>query len=156
VLSLMQVLVNRELYHYHRVLLMQENVLFMGRSGSFQFFKGEVCLKEDDWLQLQWKNREDNSCSPDGNSSLMVYVFGLSTFLRDSRVKKVCEDWEGKIVLCFESKLILESILSDHCHVNSNAVTKVGRLPVKFCYKGSGHGYSVGCPPDVDVRHFQL
>ena len=135
-------------------MFMQENVLSMGRSGCVQFFKGQVCLTEEDWLRLQWKKSEENSCSTNVSSSLDSFVVWLSTFLRDSRVKKVCEDWEGKIVLCFESQWVLESILRDHCHVNSNTVTNVGRLPVSFCYTGSGHGYNVGCPPDVDLGHF--
>jgi hypothetical protein len=150
----MQALVNRDLYSHHRVMFMQESVLFMGRSGSVQFFKGQVCLTEEDWLQLQWMKREESSRSPDGNSSLESFVVGLSIFLRDSRLKKICEDWEGKIVLCFESQQILESILSDHCHVTSSNVTKVDILPVNFCYTESGNGFNVGCPPDVDVRHF--
>jgi len=153
-LSFMQAMVNRELYSHHRVMFMQENVLFMGRSESVKFFNGQVCLLEEDWLRLQWKTREEESCVTNGSCSLESFVGGLSAFIRDARVKDVCEDWDSQVVLCFESKQILESVLRDHCDIASNSLAKLGRLPVNFSLTGSEHCYSVGCPPDVDARHF--
>jgi len=150
-LSFLQGLVDREIYAYHRVMFMQENVVFMKRTDGHKFFKGRVCLNEDDCLRLSWKNNEENQNVIDDNY-VERFLAGFSKFLLDSRVEEVSEDWLGRMILCFDSVESLDSLLLDHCDTECNHVARISSLPVRFALKGPS--YSIRCPHGVDLRYF--
>jgi len=150
-LSFLQGLVDREIHAYHRVLFMQENVAFIKRTDRHKFFKGRVCLNEDDCLRLRWKNSEENQNAMDANS-VERFLAGFSKFLLDPRVEEVSEDWLGRVILCFDSEESLDTLLVDHCDTECNHVNRLPSIPPIFALQGPS--YSVRCPHGVDLRHF--
>merc|ERR1719233_1842744 len=79
--SFLQGFVDREIYPYHRVSFLQENVVFLKRSDRHKFFNGRVCLNEADCLRLRWKKREENQNAMD--ERVERFLAGFSKFLLD-------------------------------------------------------------------------
>ena len=112
-LALFRTLLSPGLLRLHRLKISEDNLSYYsrGRMLDFSSYKGLPCLTEKELLSL--------CCSMQGNNA--VRKTDLSLILKDPRIHQVEVDWNGDLVIIFETEEKLNIMLQ-------NQKTKRGRL----------------------------
>jgi len=142
-IAFVRALTNPKLVKYHRVLPQKSCFELIGGNGENNYFKGQVCLTESNLMSIHYIGEQEHG-----------FAKSFSKFLQDSRIQKVDQGRNGRLLVIFYNLKALEDCLLHSCQFNCNNLAKLVHQPVRSMLIPRMSYFSLQCPPTAAKKDF--